>query len=392
MRFDAVSLAALLVLSTAAPSCARVSAQQTSSEAEARQAAPPDRPKTIEAGSTSDGGNEPREVPLPPDGSRKLTVTFFDVGQGDAALIQTPSGKTVLIDGGPPEAGPTLVRQLRALGVSVIDLVIASHAHADHIGGLIDVVREFKVRAFLDSGVPHTTPTFRDYLAEVERQKEKNGAKFLVARRGRTITLDDGAVTLDVLAPEEPLLSGTRSDINSNSVVVRLSFGAHSVLFTGDAEAGTEERLAKQSDKVRATVLKVAHHGGRHSTTAPFLRAVSPSTAIISCGRGNPYGHPKAKTIKALEAVAKVYRTDRDGTITITSDGKAFDVARSGIAKADEVQQKTSSAYVASRRAKTFHRSDCPGAAKIRATNRVGFGTWGEAAASGRRPHRGCMR
>jgi beta-lactamase superfamily II metal-dependent hydrolase len=303
----------------------------------------------------------------------------------------------VLIDGGPLEAGPSLVRRLKTLGISAIDLVIASHPHADHIGGLLDVVREFPVRAFLDSGVPHTTPVFRDYLVEVERQKEKHGARFWVARTGRSITLDNGTVLLEVLAPEEPLLSGTRSDVNSNSIVVRLSYGSFSVLFTGDAEAGTEERLVKKADKVRASILKVAHHGSRHSTTPAFLRAVSPATAVISCGRGNSYGHPKAKTLKALETIAKVFRTDRDGTITVTSDGKTSEIKKLGVnetlKEGTEEPGKSAprAAYIASRRARTFHRSDCPSVAKIRAGNRVRFGTWGEAAASRRKPHRGCM-
>ncbi|MBI3074217.1 MAG: MBL fold metallo-hydrolase [Deltaproteobacteria bacterium] len=378
-----------MALTPSAFACAPVSAKSTEPSAEPNAGA--DRKDTA----TPDAGDEKQHAPhVQKTDARKLVVTFFDVGQGDSALVQTPSGKTILIDGGPPEAGPVLVEKLKAMGIEALDLVIASHPHADHIGGLVDVVRAFKVRAFLDSGVAHTTPTFRDYLAEVERQKEKNGAKFWVARKGRTIRLDEGAVVVEVLAPEEPLLFGTRSDVNSNSVVVRLTYESAAFLFTGDAEAGTEERLVKQSDKLRVSVLKVAHHGSRHSTTPEFLRAVQPDAAVISCGRGNSYGHPKPKTLKALEAVAKVYRTDRDGTVIVTTDGKALEYKRLGVV--ERPQEGTpivikGAAYVASRRAKTFHRSDCPGAAKIRAANRVNFGSWGEAAASGRKPHRGCM-
>ena len=255
----------------------------------------------------------------------RLTVDFISVGQGDAALITSPAGKTVLIDGGPHESEDELLTFLRRRHVGPIDLVLLTHRHADHLGGLAAVVRAIGVRTFMDAPFPHPSPAYTALLGTLQ------AAHVLVrnAERGRTIDLGGGA-TLTLLGPPEPEITGSRSDVNANSVVTRLDFDRVGVLFTGDAEAKTEDWLLRAGAPLRAQVLKVAHHGSRYSSTARFLRAVRPSVAVISVGERNDYGHPAERTIEALERLpARVYRTDRDGTITVESDGARIDVRTS---------------------------------------------------------------
>lgn len=248
-----------------------------------------------------------------------LQIDMLDVGQGDAILLRSPAGKTVLIDGGTGEV--SVPPMLDALGVRSLDLVIATHPHADHIGGLDAVLEAMPVRIFLDSGQVHTTATYNDLMDLVEQQ----GMTYRTAHQGQVFNLDDG-ITIELLGPPDNLLSGTRSDLNSNSVVARVTHDEDCFLFTGDAEEPTE-RLLLQRGIAPCGVLKVAHHGSSHSTTDAWLRSVQPEIALISVGEGNRYGHPAEETLDRLERHgAAIYRTDLHGTIHLESDGQGVTV------------------------------------------------------------------
>lgn len=251
-----------------------------------------------------------------------LRVDFISVGQGDAALVTSPTGKTVLIDGGPREAGPALATALRARHVAAIDLVVLTHRHEDHLGGLIAIVRTFPVRMFMDAPFQHASAVYGSLMNEIEARH----VSVRQAERNRTIDIGGGA-TITLLSPPDPPIAHSRSDVNANSVVVRLDYRAVGVLFAADAEPQTERWLLASGARLPAQVLKVAHHGGRYSSTAKFLRAVSPQAAVISVGVVNEYGHPTPEAIGRLQrAHARVYRTDRDGTVTVETDGARIQV------------------------------------------------------------------
>ena len=266
-----------------------------------------------------------------------LTVQFLDVGQGDSALLQW-SGHAALIDGGTPEAGATVVSDLRGAGVKRLDYVFASHPHADHIGGLPDVLDAFPVAHFVDSGFQTGSPQQVALLTAIGDHK----IPFQIAKRGQTLDLG-GGLTLRLLAPPDPFLSSTDSDANNDSIVARADFGGVKVLFTGDME-GAERRdlyawLESQPDganALRADVLKCAHHGSRNGTDAAFLRAVQPKVAVISCADGNRYGHPHAAALGALkQGGVELYRTDKHGDVTLTTDGKTVTMAPAHTATGD---------------------------------------------------------
>jgi competence protein ComEC len=260
-----------------------------------------------------------------------LTVHFFDVGQGDAALIRSPTGKTVLIDGGPPEAGKALAARLRELVSEPLDLVILTHPHLDHLGGLDEAIRAVGARRYMDPGFDHPSEAYRDLLEfvghEVEGQVMTPTPNPSAPHTLLSIGLGEG-VTLTLLWPRhpgEPFLTDTRSDANSNSIVAKLTYGKTAVLFTGDAEPDTEKLLLGRPIDFSATVLKVAHHGGRQSSTQDFLAAVKPQAAVISCGTDNEYGHPAPEVLQRLERVGShVFRTDLHGEVVAVSNGTTF--------------------------------------------------------------------
>lgn len=248
-----------------------------------------------------------------------MRVDMLDVGQGDSILITSPAGKRVLIDAGIKEAA--VDEQLRRLGVTELSLVIATHPHADHVAGMKDVVEQIPIKLYIDNGLPHTTQTYLDLMAAIEAKQ----VPYKPAKNGQTYKLDDGIV-LTVLFPDEKTLTDTRSDLNSNSVVVRLDHGEDCFLFTGDSEDPTEEELLRKG-LGQCDVLKVAHHGSNHSSSTRFLTAVDPDIALISVGVDNRYDHPGEETIKRLQTVgATIYRTDHCGQISLLSTGHGITV------------------------------------------------------------------
>lgn len=263
-------------------------------------------------------------------GPSLVTITALDVGQGDALVVRGPSGQTMLIDGGGHLEGHhsepggfdvgerRLVPALRRMRVPRIDILVLTHPHEDHVGGLIAVLKNFPVGLVLDSGLAHPSPSYRRFRELITAR----GIRYLLGRRGTRLELADG-MRLDVLLPLEPLITGSGSDPNLNSIVARLTYGRLSALFTGDMEAWNESQLLEFGDDVRSAVLKVAHHGSDTSTTEAFVEAVQPAVAVISVGRLNPFGHPHADTLATLEERgAIVYRTDEDGAVIIESDGR----------------------------------------------------------------------
>ncbi len=251
---------------------------------------------------------------------RCLAVHFLDVGQGDAVALRTPAGRWVLVDGGPrtPErdAGRRVVvpflRRQGAQGGEVA-VVVATHGHLDHFGGLPAVLDAFDPALVLEPGEPVGDPGYLDFLAAVER----DGGEWRAARRGDRFVLD--GVAFEVLSPDSAWLA-QQADLNEESVVLLVSYGATRLLLAGDAGLPTEARLAGRVGRV--AVLKVGHHGSRGATSDAWLAELAPEDAVISVGARNTYGHPAPETLERLAAHrVRVWRTDRRGTITLESDG-----------------------------------------------------------------------
>ena len=283
----------------------------------------------------------------------EVVVDFLDVGQGDAVLIRG-GGKTVLIDASVKAA--RVAAKLQRLGIGRLDLVVATHPHADHVGGMEEVLRGFDVGLYMDNGLPHTTATYEALMVAVEER----GIPYKPAMRGTTLRLGEEA-TFTVLFPDTTPLRETRSDLNSNSVVMRLDHGEISFLFTGDAEEPTEEALLHNGLQP-VDVLKVAHHGSGHSSSAAFLAAASPDVAVISCGTGNRYKHPYPDALERLaSAGATVYRTDLSGTIRAVSDGKVLRMEPGALPELQDVAPP-SPKEVPSRTAVAVARYDGPAA------------------------------
>lgn len=250
--------------------------------------------------------------------NRFLTVTFLNVGQGDAIFIEAPNGNQVLIDGGVGRKVLSELGQVMPFYDRSIDLIIATHPDSDHIGGLPAVFDNYEVAGFLEPEVVCTNA-----ICDVLETKIKiESAREVVASRGEKIILDNG-VELEILSPAGPIQG---SDTNVASVVAKLTYGSTSFLFTGDAPKAIENYLVeKDGTNLDVDVLKVGHHGSDTSSSPEFLAATTPTTAIISVGQDNRYGHPKASVLDLLtKAGVKVLRTDQEGRVEIKSDGYAI--------------------------------------------------------------------
>jgi competence protein ComEC len=283
----------------------------------------------------------------PRTASHDLIITAIDVGQADALLIQTPRGHAYLVDAGgrlergaltgsgsPAEAigerivVPFLIRR----GIHHLDAIILSHPHGDHVGGFAPVLRVLGADIFADGGQSYPGHAYHDALDVVREQH----VRVITPRDGDVWSTDDG-LTFRFYGPSEPFISGSRNDINENSIVFMLDYhdpkckdlraapcSRFRMLFTGDAGAVKESRLLEEGVDLHADVLKVGHHGSAYGTTPNFVRAVSPKIAINSVGRDNLFGHPAPETLATLErASARIYRTDENGAITVSTDGTA---------------------------------------------------------------------
>jgi competence protein ComEC len=307
-----------------------------------------------------------KKKPPPPSG-QELRVHFLDVGQGDAILIVSPEGKVVLVDAGDTGKGKVVLEAMKRYNLSQIDLLIATHAHADHIGGADEVIKATKVLRVLDSSVPPparetdeadnkkvaatsnrsrrsrasgtelpTTKAYRDLLDTIQQ----SGAQYIKAEPGQTYDIGGNAI-ITVLAPIQPLFTRDQvrsggNEPNANSIVARLDYGEFSMLLTGDAEKQTEERMLSKDANVAAKVLKVGHHGSKYATSEEFIKRVNPEIAIISNGEFNRYGHPSQAVLDRLKAAdVRVYRTDLQGEITIVTKGRRYEVKTAKEAKGE---------------------------------------------------------
>ena len=255
--------------------------------------------------------------------SRNLTMSFIDVGQGDSILVILPNTKTLLIDGGERQGSGKVLSTLQEHGLSYIDVIVATHPHADHIGGLIDVINTVNVGQVMDSGQVHTTQTFEDLLNAIYNKQIPLSS----VSEGESINLDP-TVKIDVLNPPASIPDGANNEaeFNDNSVVLKITYGNFSTLLTGDMEERNEARLVfKNATILDADVLKAGHHGSRTSSSLDFLNAVTPEVVIVSLGTGNSYGHPHQEALDRISASGAqlLLRTDIDGTITLISDGGA---------------------------------------------------------------------
>ncbi|MCM3900604.1 MAG: MBL fold metallo-hydrolase [Pyrinomonadaceae bacterium] len=296
--------------------------------------------------------------PPPPSGG-ELQVHILDVGpiNGDSILIISPTGKTVLVDAGDAGKGKVILDALKRYNVQQLDYFIATHPHPDHLGAADEVMKVTKVLNVIDNGLappgwaPTPTPTpspkvLRNtkpaakktdkkssiirFYEEYREAVSQSGAQYEIAEAGKKFDLGGGTL-LTILAPTQPFFTREQmkaggNEPNANSIVARLDYGDFSMLLPGDAEQQTEHRMLTKDLNLQTDVLKVSHHGSKYATAADFLDRVKPVVAIVSCGEWNRYGHPAQAVLDRLKASGvKLYRTDLQGEITITSRGRESD-------------------------------------------------------------------
>ncbi|MEA4920008.1 MAG: ComEC/Rec2 family competence protein [Clostridiaceae bacterium] len=238
-------------------------------------------------------------------------ASFIDVGQGDCALVVC-DGKSMLIDGGNNGDGEKIAAYLKDRGIRRIDVLIATHPHSDHIGGLPYIVENFEVKSAYISPCVYTSKIYESFLDALYEQDIKT----IAPKAGESYELGGAECRF--------VSSGSGyDDANNSSLVLRINYKDISVLFTGDIEAEAESRILESGEMLDCTLLKVAHHGSDTSSTEEFIKAVSPEIAVISVGKGNSYGHPSQRVLERLETV-ELRRTDLEGTIVYVSDGESL--------------------------------------------------------------------
>ena len=247
---------------------------------------------------------------------RGLEVTFFDVGQGDAIFIETPVRQQILIDGGPSSIILEKLAKEMPFYDRNIDLVILTHPEKDHLFGLNEVLKRYKIENILWTGVIRDLAEYKEWLNLIQ----KEGAKIKIAKAGQIIKLKNSHI--DILYPLENFEDKTMENSNDNSIVSRLIFNENSFLFTGDISIRAEKKLIETKTQLKSNVLKVAHHGSKYSSSDEFLENSSPELAVIQVGK-NTYGHPTEEVLIRLENFAiRILRTDQNSDIKIFSDGK----------------------------------------------------------------------
>jgi len=248
---------------------------------------------------------------------RTLTFAMLDVGQGDGLFIESPTGTQIMFDGGPPHKvlGP-LARVMSPFDRN-IDALVITNPDADHIGGILDILKNYKVGKVFESGTLTDSKTYQTLQEEMQKQNIPD----ILVKKGMRLDIG-GGVFVDILFPDRDVSVWATND---GSVVAKLSYGKTSIMLTGDAPIKTEKIILAENSKeqLTSTVLKVGHHGSHTSTSESFVKAVSPIYALISDGKDNKYGHPHQETLNTLASFGtKIFRTDLLGTIVMKSDGQ----------------------------------------------------------------------
>lgn len=301
--------------------------------------------------------------------SGSFTVHFIDVGQADSALV-TCDGHSMLIDGGNADDSNLVYSVLQRETEGHLDYVVGTHAHEDHIGGLSGAFETDTADVTFCPVTEYDSKAFRNF----KTRADERGGGITIPAVGDTFTLGEASVTVVAV-------NSVPEDTNNTSIVIRIVYGDTSFLFTGDAEQETEEKILKSGQDIESTVLKVGHHGSRTSTSQTFLDAVSPTYAVISCGKDNSYGHPHSETLaKLASAGVEVLRTDELGDIYCTSDGTEVTFSYgeyhkdsdTSAAEIEEPQQPDtiSETYILNTNSRKFHRPDCSSTSQISDANR----------------------
>ncbi len=257
--------------------------------------------------------------------TRFLEVNFFDVGQGDAIFIESPRRHQILIDGGPGSAILEKLGKEMPFWDRTIDLVILTHPERDHLAGLLEVLKRYKVENILWTGVVRDTQEFKEWEKAIEEEK----TNVRIAQSGQRITILSEKLYLEILYPFENLTGQELKNSNNTSIVSRVVFNENSFLFTGDIQKSAEKELTENGKELNSDILKVSHHGSKNSNTKEFIEKVLPEIAVISVGKGNSYGHPHQEVLDILESYGiRVLRTDQQGDIKIISDGKILKIKK----------------------------------------------------------------
>lgn len=257
-------------------------------------------------------------------GNGTMEVHFIDAGQADAIFIRLPDGKIMQIDAGKNNTGDEITDYIKSQGVEKVDYLIGTHPHEDHIGGLDNVIKEFDIgKIYMPRVSPSETPTtqtYEDVLTAV-----KNKGLTITAPHAGDIIIEGESYTAEVLSPKRE----DYTDLNEYSIVIKLTYGSEKFLFMGDAEAINEREIIDAGYDIDADVLKLGHHGSSTSSTADFLKKVSPDYAVISCGAGNSYGHPHDEVLERCSNLKiNILRTDTDGTVVMKTDGESIEVSK----------------------------------------------------------------
>jgi competence protein ComEC len=254
--------------------------------------------------------------------SNNLKLVFFDVGQGDSSLIITPDGEDILVDGGPDNKVVQKLGEYLPYSDRKIEYIILTHPHADHLTGLLEVLKRYEVGKIIMTRVVHTTNDYQEFLRLI---KEKNIPVLIIDKQqGLAI----GGINLDFLEPEKSFFEARPDNLNNSSIVFKLDFVSTTALYTGDFE-NEEDLLLYSLTTLAANVLKVGHHGSTNANDEDFIKAVDPEFAIISVGKDNKFGHPHYRTLHYLqETGAEIFRTDESGDVVIISDGQKYRLDR----------------------------------------------------------------
>ena len=247
---------------------------------------------------------------------RGFTFAMLNIGQGDGLFIESPTGTHILVDGGPPKSILGPLSQVMPPFDKNIDAMMITNPDSDHIGGFLDVLKNYKVGAMFEPGTISPSKTYQNLEAEIKKEKIPD----ILARRGMRLDLGGGA-SLDILFPDRDVSTWATND---GSMMARLTYGNTSIMLTGDAPMKTEQIILSENSpkQLQSDILKVGHHGSRTSTSPSFVQTVSPKYALISDGANNKYGHPHQETLGTLNQFgAKIFRTDQLGSMILKSDG-----------------------------------------------------------------------